>query len=122
MPRPRYYIGKKQAQMILQRYCIEGAFAGWPKKCRFYLNFGAKSKSLREMIFYWFVQGGKKGSRRKGYAADVAGEENGDGKRAALEEMVTSYKEREERAMGDAEVLKEQARDAKLKNRALFDR
>lgn len=43
-------------------------------------------------------------------------------KRAALEEMVQSYKEREEKATGDAKHLREEARDAKMKNRALFDR
>lgn len=36
--------------------------------------------------------------------------------------MVGSYKEREERATADAKRLREEARDAKLKNRALFDR
>lgn len=43
-------------------------------------------------------------------------------KRAALEEMVQSYKEREERATGDARHLREEVKDAKHKNRALFDR
>lgn len=66
-------------------------------------------------------QVGKK-TRRKRDAS-----EEGDGnaavvKRAALEEMVSSYKEREERAMADAHVLRERARDATMKNRALFDR
>ena len=36
--------------------------------------------------------------------------------------MVHSYKDREERAIVDAKLLKEEVRDAKLKNRALFDR
>ncbi len=36
--------------------------------------------------------------------------------------MVHSYKEREERAIADAKHLREEARDATLKNRALFDR
>eukprot|EP00903_Cladosiphon_okamuranus_P012440 g11653.t1 len=43
-------------------------------------------------------------------------------KRAALEEMIRSYKEREEKATGDARHWRDEARDAKLKNRALFDR
>lgn len=36
--------------------------------------------------------------------------------------MVCSYKEREERATADAKRLREEAKDAELKNRALFDR
>ncbi|CAN0228063.1 unnamed protein product, partial [Pylaiella littoralis] len=64
--------------------------------------------------------GGKaatKGSRKKGDESKVDAD-----KRAALEEMVCSYKEREERATADAKRLREEAKDAELKNRALFDR
>ncbi|CBJ32464.1 conserved unknown protein [Ectocarpus siliculosus] len=65
---------------------------------------------------------GTKASRRKKDDQNSDGGSGDANKRAALEEMVGSYKEREERATADAKRLREEAKDAKLKNRALFDR
>ncbi|CAN0331814.1 unnamed protein product [Ectocarpus sp. 12 AP-2014] len=65
---------------------------------------------------------GTKASRRKKDDQNNDGCSGDASKRAALEEMVGSYKEREERATADAKRLREEARDARLKNRALFDR
>lgn len=66
------------------------------------------------------VQAGSKASRK--HNKDDRSASFDASKRIALEEMVQSYKEREERATGDAKHLREEARNAKLKNRALFDR
>ncbi|CAN0004803.1 unnamed protein product, partial [Ectocarpus sp. 6 AP-2014] len=65
---------------------------------------------------------GTKASRRKKDDQNSDASSGDANKRAALEEMVGSYKEREERATADAKRLREEARDVKLKNRALFDR
>eukprot|EP00752_Nemacystus_decipiens_P002720 g2539.t1 len=65
---------------------------------------------------------GKAGSKASRKNKDERSASLDASKRAALEEMVKSYKEREERATVDAKRFKEEARDAKQKNRALFDR
>lgn len=66
----------------------------------------------------------KKKSFRRGDGDDGGDEDSNthEKKQEALEAMVATYKEREERIAADAKLLREEARDAKHKNRALFDR
>lgn len=101
------------------RVCNSPALAPSPSSRAPYATIEARDHLSRSTNRGSF-QGGSKASRKHDKGDRSASLDTS--KRAALEEMVQSYKEREERATGEAKRLRGEARDAKLKNRALFDR
>lgn len=72
-------------------------------------------------------QGGRSRRRRvpsEGDGAGADGDDHGaaDSKRTALEEIISSFRDREDKAMAEAEGLRGKAREAATTNRVLFDR